>query len=98
MSKVDELIQELCPDGVKRVALGEVGTFVRGNGLQKSELQTEGFPAIHYGQIHTVYNHAANETKSFVSEEKFEKLKKAAPGDIVLATTCLLYTSDAADE
>ncbi len=87
MSKVDELIQELCPDGVKRVALGEVGTFVRGNGLQKSELQTEGFPAIHYGQIHTVYNHAANETKSFVSEEKFEKLKKAAPGDIVLATT-----------
>lgn len=87
MSRIEQLIQEMCPNGVERVALGEVGSFKRGNGLQKSELQSEGLPAIHYGQIHTIYHHVARETQSFVTEEKFEKLKKAAPGDIILATT-----------
>lgn len=35
-------------------ALGEVGEFIRGNGLQKKDFVEEGFPAIHYGQIYTV--------------------------------------------
>ena len=34
-------------------ALGEVGAFVRGSGLQKIDLTTSGIPAIHYGQIYT---------------------------------------------
>lgn len=33
--------------------LGEIGTFTRGSGLQKSDLRDAGFPCIHYGQIHT---------------------------------------------
>ncbi len=30
--------------------LGEVGKFIRGNGLQKKDLTDSGFPAIHYGK------------------------------------------------
>ena len=77
MSRIDELIAELCPEGVEFKALGDVGEFIRGNGLQKSDLTETGFGAIHYGQIHTHYGTWANKTKSFVSEELASKLRKA---------------------
>ena len=67
--------------------MGEVGEFIRGNGLQKSDLRDEGAPAIHYGQVHTHYGTWAIETKSFVSEALASKLRKANPGDLVIATT-----------
>lgn len=87
MSRIDELIQQLCPDGVEYKPLGEIGTFVRGNGLQKKDFVDHGVGCIHYGQIYTYYKTFATETKSFVSEEKALKLKKAHPGDLIIATT-----------
>ena len=35
MSKLDELIQELCPDGVEYRQLGDIATISRGGSLQK---------------------------------------------------------------
>ncbi|MCO5118231.1 MAG: restriction endonuclease subunit S [Burkholderiaceae bacterium] len=87
MSRIDELIAELCSDGVEHKPLAEVGEFIRGNGLQKIDLKTTGVGAIHYGQIHTHYGTWATETKSFVSEPLAAKLRKARPGDLVIATT-----------
>ena len=75
------------PNGVKFKTLGEIGEFVRGNGLQKSDLVTEGVGAIHYGQVHTYYGTWARSTKSFVAPELAAKLRRAEPGDIVIATT-----------
>ena len=51
MSKLEELINELCPDGVEYKALGEIGTMIRGNGLQKKDFTATGVGCIHYGQI-----------------------------------------------
>ncbi|WED42703.1 restriction endonuclease subunit S [Legionella cardiaca] len=68
-------------------ALGEVGEFIRGNGLQKKDFIETGFPAIHYGQIHTKYNLTADETFTYVSEELAKKLRKANRNDLLLATT-----------
>ena len=87
MSRIDELIAELCPDGVEFRTLGDVGTFIRGNGLQKSDLTETGIPAIHYGQIHTYYGTWTTETISFVTPEFGKRLRKAGPGDLVIATT-----------
>lgn len=67
--------------------LGEIGTFVRGNGLQKTDFREEGVGCIHYGQIYTYYGMFTNKTKSFVSPELASKLKKVEQGDIVLACT-----------
>lgn len=67
--------------------LGEIGTFTRGSGLQKSDLRDAGFPCIHYGQIHTFYNFAAYKTKSFCDENYAKKLKKGKTGDLLIATT-----------
>lgn len=87
MSRLDELIEELCPDGVEWKTLGEVGEFIRGNGLQKADFTKDGVPAIHYGQIYTYYGTFTNKTKSFVSQTLATKLRKAQKDDLIIATT-----------
>lgn len=87
MSRIDELIAKLAPRGVLLRPLGEVGQFIRGNGLQKSDLSTEGFPAVHYGQIHTAYGIWTQATKSFTHPDNAAKLRRAKPGDLLIATT-----------
>lgn len=44
MSKLDELIRELCPDGVEYKKLGEIATISRGGNFQKKDFLTEGVP------------------------------------------------------
>ncbi|WP_223804574.1 restriction endonuclease subunit S [Lactococcus protaetiae] len=67
--------------------LGEIGEFVRGNGMQKADFVENGFPAIHYGQIYTKYGLSANQTFSYVSADLAKKLKIADKNDLLLATT-----------
>lgn len=69
------------------MALGEVGYFVRGTGIQKSDFREKGVGCIHYGQVHTHYGTWADETKSFVDPKFAQKLRKAQKGDLVIATT-----------
>lgn len=66
--------------------MSEIGTFIRGNGLQKKDFTDSGAPCIHYGQIYTYYGTSATKTKSFVSEETAKKCKKANCGDLIFAT------------
>jgi len=87
MSRIDDLITDLAPNGVAFKALGDVGEFIRGNGLQKSDLTESGFPAIHYGQIHTIYGTWITTTKSFTGPALAVRLRRARPGDLVIATT-----------
>lgn len=87
MSEIDRMIAEHCPDGVPVKALGNVGTFTRGSGLQKKDFVDEGVGCIHYGQIYTYYGTSATVTKSFVTPELFAKLKRAEPRDLVVTTT-----------
>lgn len=87
MSRIDDLIAEYCPDGVKHQTLGEIGEFIRGNGIQKRDFRDSGFGCIHYGQIYTYYGLFADHTKSFIDPNLAEKRKKAYKGDLVIATT-----------
>ena len=63
--------------GFVKVRLSDIGTIVRGNGLQKSDFTDTGIGCIHYGQIYTKYGTTATSTISHVSEELGAKLKKA---------------------
>lgn len=65
--------------------LGEVGTLIRGNGLQKKDFVEDGVGCIHYGQIYTYYGTYANKTKTFVSPKLAKKLKKAQKGDVLIS-------------
>jgi type I restriction enzyme S subunit len=72
---------------VKWMKLGEIGTFVRGNGLQKKDFTETGVGCIHYGQIYTYYGTSTDTTKSFVPYELAQKLTKVKSGNLVIACT-----------
>lgn len=67
--------------------LGDIGDFIRGSGIQKSDFTESGVGCIHYGQIHTHYGTWATETKSFINHDFAVRLRKAHAGDLVVATT-----------
>ena len=67
--------------------LGEIGSFIRGNGIQKKDFIEDGYDCIHYGQIHTHYGISATETISKIGATLYNKCKKAKKGDVILATT-----------
>ena len=83
----DQLLDLEGKPGVEMKALGEIGIFIRGTGIQKTDFVDNGCPCIHYGQIHTKYGLSADKTFSFISESLYKKSKKAVRGDVVLATT-----------
>ena len=87
MSRIDELIAELCPEGVEYKAIGDFGELVRGNGMPKSDFVESGVGCIHYGQIYTYYGIWTIETISFVSAAKAEKFAKVDPGDLIITNT-----------
>lgn len=67
--------------------LGEVGSFKRGGGFQKSDFVELGIPCIHYGQIHTrfgpfIYSHLTDISSDLESKTKF-----AEKGDLIIAIT-----------
>lgn len=87
MSKLDTLIQQLCPDGVEYKKLGDIATITRGGNLQKKDFTDIGIPCIHYGQIYTKYGLFADKTFTFISKQSASKQKYAEPNDIVMAVT-----------
>lgn len=87
MSRIDELIAELCPDGVEYKELGEIATISRGGNFQKKDFCMKGIPCIHYGQIYTKYGLFADETFTFIDGECAKKQKFAKTGDIIMAVT-----------
>ena len=57
MSKLDELIAELCPEGVEYKTLGEIATDVfRGSGIKREQVTETGIPCVRYGEIYTTYD------------------------------------------
>ena len=67
--------------------LGEVGTFVRGGNFSKKDFIEDGFPCIHYGQIHMkfgieTFNHISSVPAKMVKSDRC-----AHKGDLVIAIT-----------
>ena len=87
MTKLDELIQEYCPDGVEYKRLGDIATISRGGSFQKKDYTENGIPCIHYGQIYMNYGLFAEKTLSYISEKTAQKQRFAESGDIIMAVT-----------
>lgn len=67
--------------------MSEVGTFIRGNGLQKKDFTESGVGCIHYGQIYTKLNTFTDKTLTYCSENVAKKLTPVHPGDLIIACT-----------
>ena len=83
-----ELSKAMTPkEGWERKKLGEVGTFSRGINFLKSDFVKDGYPCIHYGQIHTKLGHVTYKHLTCIPEEKVKKEKVASKGDLIIAIT-----------
>lgn len=56
MSKLDELIQQYCPDGVAYKKIGDIAIDIfRGSGITRDQVTESGTPCVRYGEIYTSY-------------------------------------------
>jgi len=84
MSRLDELIAELCPNGVPFIPLSDVGTLSRGKRFVHADAVDKGIPCIHYGELYTYYGISTSNTKSFVREDLSDKLRYANKNDVII--------------
>ena len=88
MSRLSEMIKELCPDGVEYKKLGEIATNIfRGAGIKRDELAEEGIPCVRYGEIYTTYGIWFDVCISHTNEKFLSNPKYFGYGDILFAIT-----------
>ena len=88
MSKLDELIRELCPDGVEYKTLGEIAVDIyRGAGITRDQVTVDGTPCVRYGEIYTTYGVWFDKCVSHTDEAKLTSKKYFEYGDILFAIT-----------
>ena len=77
MSRLEELIQEYCPDGVEYVELGNIVEFLNGRAYKQSELLDEGkYKVLRVGNFHT-------NDKWYYSNLELDKTKYCDNGDLL---------------
>ena len=88
MSRLRELMEELCPDGVEYRKLGEIATNVfRGSGIKRDEVKEKGTPCVRYGEIYTTYGIWFDACISHTDETVVANPKYFEHGDILFAIT-----------
>ncbi|QOR47317.1 restriction endonuclease subunit S [Trueperella pecoris] len=88
MSHIQDLIDELCPNGgVPHQPLSKVASFTRGGGPQKKDFRENGELCLHYGQIYTRFGVSTSKVVSYIDPEVFTRSRKAYPGDVIIADT-----------
>ena len=88
MSRLEELIQELCPDGVEYKTLGEIAIDIyRGFGIRRDQVTETGIPCVRYGEIYTTYGVWFEKCVSHTNEVAISSKKYFEHGDILFAIT-----------
>lgn len=88
MSRLEELIQELCPDGVEYKTLGEIAVDIyRGAGITRDQVTETGIPCVRYGEIYTTYGVWFEKCISHTDEDNITNKKYFEYGDILFAIT-----------
>lgn len=67
--------------------LGEIGTFVRGSGIRRTETVENGLPCVRYGEFYTTYKIKFSTIKSFVPKNIFDNSHHIIKNDICMALT-----------
>ena len=74
-------------EGWEYKKLGDIGTFIRGGNFSKKDFVEDGFPCIHYGQIHMKFGVETLRSISSVPAEMVKNDRCAKKGDLVIAIT-----------
>ncbi|MDR1403985.1 MAG: restriction endonuclease subunit S [Candidatus Methanoplasma sp.] len=101
MSRLEQLILKLCPDGVVYKTLGEIATdMYRGSGIRRDEITEDGEPCVRYGEIYTTYGiwfeDCVSRTKSGLKTFEYGDILFAITGESVneIAKSCAYMGRD----
>ena len=88
MNKLEQLIKELCPNGMEYKKLGDIATDVfRGAGITRDQVTEEGTPCVRYGEIYTTYGIYFDTCVSHTDESTIQSKKYFEHGDLLFAIT-----------
>lgn len=88
MSRLEELTQQLCPDGVEYKTIGEIAIEIfRGSGITREQVTEAGAPCVRYGEIYTTYGVWFDACVSHTDESTITNKKYFEHGDILFAIT-----------
>lgn len=65
--------------------LGDVGSFLKGKGIKKTEVVGEGLPCVRYGEIYTHHNEHLKGFNSFITLETARQSQRIQKGDLLFA-------------
>lgn len=90
MTKIEQLLVELCPNGVEQKTLGEICQIVRGASPRpiKSYITSKenGVPWIKIGDVSTGAKYVTS-TEEYITEEGAQKSRKVYKGDFILSNS-----------
>lgn len=69
----------------EKIKLGEIGSFLKGKGISKSETEEVGINSIRYGEIYTVHHFYIKKFYSFISSEVAKNSQEIINNDILFA-------------
>ncbi|CAA0160500.1 restriction endonuclease subunit S [Tenacibaculum maritimum] len=75
----------LIPEDWEVVAFDKIGYFLKGKGIKKDEVVSNGNPCIRYGELYTKYDNIIKKTFSFISNEIASTSLKLKYGDLLFA-------------
>ncbi len=88
MTKLEQLIKQICPNEVEYKKLGDIATDVfRGAGITRDQVTEEGTPCVRYGEIYTTYGIYFDTCVSHTDESMVQSKKYFEHGDILFAIT-----------
>jgi type I restriction enzyme S subunit len=75
----------LIPEDWNIKPMGETGKFLKGKGIKKNEVSSDGFKCVRYGELYTVYENIIRSPKSCIPENIAESSIRLLEGDILFA-------------
>lgn len=76
---------QILPDGWEALPLSQLGSFSKGKGITKADLQNDGLPCIRYGEIYTLHHHSVKRFHSFINTDVAKSSKKLKYNDLLFA-------------
>lgn len=67
--------------------LKNLGKLVKGSGIKRGEVTTEGMPCVRYGELYTTYSYRIESAVSRVPDSIFNQSEKLGAGEVLFAMT-----------
>ena len=84
---IDEEIPFTIPQNWSWARAYSLGTMVRGKGIKRVDVIENGKPCVRYGEIYTSYDYSFKNTKSYITDELFEKCVCFSENDVIFTLT-----------